>query len=66
LVSFVPKWSGTESAISLEKMFSSVEGSARIGHWAEADCLQIAVLKLVDKARTFYNFCPELHGENVT
>jgi len=66
LVSLVPKWSGAESAISLEEFFSSIEGSAKIGHWAEADCLQVAVLKLAESARTFYFSCPELHGESVT
>jgi len=65
LISLVPKWSGSESAISLEEFFSSIEGSAKIGHWAEADCLQVAVLKLAVSARTFYYSCPELHGENV-
>ena len=35
LVSRVPKWSGTESAVSLEELFSSSEGSAGIGHWLE-------------------------------
>jgi len=48
-----------ESAVSLEEFFSSIEGSARIGHWLETDCLQVAVLGLVDNVRTFYN------GENV-
>jgi len=66
LVSLVPKWSGAESAISLEEFFSSIEGSAKIGHWAEADCLQVAVLKLVESARTFYFSCPELHTDSVT
>jgi len=53
LISLVPKWSGSESAISLEEFFSSIENSTRIGHWAEADCLQVAVLKLGESARTF-------------
>jgi hypothetical protein len=66
LISLVPKWSGSESAISLEEFFSSIEGSARIGHQAEADCLQVAILKLVDSARTFYYSCPELHRETVS
>jgi len=66
LVSLVPKWSGAESAISLEEFFSSIEGSAKIGHWTETDCLQVAVLKLTETARTFYFSCPELHGETVT
>jgi len=35
LVSRVPKWSGTESAIALEEILPSSEGSARIGHWWE-------------------------------
>ena len=39
---------------------------AKIGHWAEADCLQVAVLKLAESARTFYFSCPELHGKSVT
>jgi len=29
----VPKWSGTESAIALEEILPSSEGSAKIGHW---------------------------------
>jgi len=66
LVSLVPKWSGAESAISLEEFFSSIEGSAKIGHWAEVDCLQVAVLKLAESARTFYFSCPQLHEETVT
>jgi len=65
LVFFIPKWSGTESAVSLEEFFSIIEGSARIVHWLETDCLQVAVLGLVDNVRTFYNSCPEFHGENV-
>jgi len=65
-ISLVPKWSGSESAVSLEEFFSSIEGSAKIGHWAEADCLQVAALKLVESARTFYYSCPELHAESVT
>jgi len=66
LISLVPKWSGSESGFSLEEFFSSVEASAKIGHWAEADCLQVAVLKLAESARTIYFSCPELHGETVT
>jgi len=28
-------------------------------------CLQVVVLGLVDRGRTFYNSCPELQGEDV-
>jgi len=65
VVSRVPKWSGTESAIALEEILPSSEGSARIGHWLETDCFQVVVLGLVDRGRTFYNSCPELQGEDV-
>ena len=34
-VSLVPKWSGTESAISREEFFPNIKRSARIGHWLE-------------------------------
>ena len=37
-----------------------------IGYWAEADCLQVGILKHVENARTFYRSCPEPHGENIT
>jgi len=53
LVSRVSKWSGTESAIALEEILPSSEGSARIGHWLETDCLKVVVLGLVDNVRTF-------------
>ena len=66
LISLVPKWSGPESAISLEELFSSIEGSAQIGHWAKADSPHVALLKLAESARTFYLSCPELHGETIT
>jgi len=65
LVSRVLKWSVTESAIALEEILPCSEGSARIGHWWETDCLQVVVLGLVDRGKTFYNACPKLQGEDV-
>ena len=62
LVSRVSKGSGSES---LEDILLSSEGSARIGHWWETDCLQVVVLGLVNNVRTFYSSCPEFHGEDV-
>jgi hypothetical protein len=60
LISLVPKLSGLESAVPLEKFFASIEGSAQIGRWEQADKLRIAVLKLTYSAKMFYNGCPEL------
>ena len=56
-ISLVPKWSGSESAVSFEEFFESIESVAKIGRWHSADCMQIAALKLTDSARTFYNTC---------
>jgi len=66
LISLVPKWPGSESAVSLEEFFESIESAAKIGRWHSADCMQIAALKLTDSARTFYNTCLELHAEEAT
>jgi len=33
LISLVPKWSGSETAVCLEEFFSRIEGSARVGNW---------------------------------
>ena len=66
LVSLVPKWSGTESSIPLDEFFNSIEGSSRVGNWEDADKVQVAVLKLTDTARQFYNGCLELHTADVT
>ena len=60
LISLVPKWSGLESAVPLEEFFTIIEGSAQKGRWEQADKLRIAVLKLTDSAKMFYNGCPEL------
>jgi hypothetical protein len=62
LVALVPKWSGQDSAVTLEKFFSSIEGSARIGKCEDADRIEIADLKMTGLARTFYQGCSELHA----
>ena len=66
LIFLVPKWSGLESGVPLEELFSSSEGSALIGHWEQSDKIRIAALKLTGAAKLFYNGCPELHAEDVT
>ena len=60
LVSLVPKWSGLDSGVPIEEFFFSIEGAAYIGKWEESDQIRIAVLKLTDAARLFYNGYPEL------
>jgi len=66
LISLVPKWSDSETAIPLEEFLASTEGAAKIGRWESPDQLQIAVFRLVDPAKSFYNACLELHVEDTT
>ena len=63
LVSLIPRWSGSDSTISLEEFFSNIESSAKIGNWKQTGQLQIAILKLSGGAKTFYQGCAELHTE---
>ena len=54
LVSLVPKWSRSDSSISLEEFFSSIESAFRMGRWKDRDCVEIASLKVTDSAKSFY------------
>ena len=59
-VSFVPRWSGGETAPTIGEFFEIIESSAAISNWSEADRKQICALKLTDAARAFYSATPEL------
>jgi hypothetical protein len=66
LVSLIPKWPGSESATTLEDFIASVEAAARIGRWQDRDCFEIALLKLTDAAKVFYQGCAKLHTQEVS
>ena len=66
LIALIPKWSGSETGVPLEEFLSSIESSARMGLWEDADKLEIAILRLSDVAKQFYNGCLELHAPGVT
>jgi len=66
LVTLVPKWSGSDASVTLEEFFSSIESAAKIEHWSDPDKWVIAVLKLTDSAKLFYQGCTELHAESTT
>jgi hypothetical protein len=53
LIPLVPKWSSSERAVTPEEFISSMEFSAKIGRLQDSDCLQIATLKMTDRARSF-------------
>ena len=54
LVTLIPKWSGSDSSVTLEEFLTSVESAARYGRWQDADKREIAVLKLTDSAKLLY------------
>jgi hypothetical protein len=66
LISLVPKWSGSEAAVSLEEFISSIESAAKIGRWQDIDNFKIAVLNLTDSAKLFYQGCAEFHAQDAS
>jgi hypothetical protein len=58
----LPPW---DTTAPLEDFLSSIQGAARIGQWDEAACLQVAILRLLDPAKTFYNSSLQLHAEDM-
>jgi len=65
LITLVPKWKGTGAAVTLEEFISSIESSARICQWEEADKVEITLLKLVGSAKPYYKRCSEIHVEGL-
>ena len=65
-MSLVPKWSGGESAPPIQEFFDTIEGSAGIGNWTQADIKQVCALELRDAARAFYSATFELRNPNTT
>ena len=63
LVSLVPRWSGGGTAPPIGE---TIESSAAIGNWSEADRKQICALKLTDAAGAFYSATPELRDPAIT
>jgi len=66
LVTLVPKWSGSETALPNQEFFEAIEGSGKIGNWTEADQIQMCALELTDAARAFYSATPELRDPAIT
>ena len=65
-MSLVPRWSGGETAPPIGEFFETIESSAAIGNWSEADRKQICALKLTDAERAFYSATPELRDRAIT
>jgi len=65
-ITLVPKWTGTDEAVTLEEFISGIESSARIGRWEEADKVEITLLKFAGSAKTFNKACSELYADGLT
>lgn len=65
LVVFVPKFSDNDKAVPLHEYFEILEITARIGNWSPDDMIKIAILKITDLARHFYNGTLKLHNRNI-
>ena len=66
LISIVPEWPSVENATPLEEFLASIDRAATLGKWQDADCFNIALLRLADPTRAFYNACPELHTKDAS
>jgi hypothetical protein len=63
IISLVPKWSGSESAILLEKFIENIESTAKIGRWHLSHCLKLAASNVADPASSRFNSCPKFQGK---
>ena len=66
LVSLVPKWSGSDTALPIQDFFEIIEGSGKIGNWTDADQIHVCALRLTATARAFYSVTPELRDPTIT
>ena len=66
LVSLVPKWSGSDTALPIQEFFEIIEDTAKLGSWSEADQILVFALKLTDAARAYYSVTPELRDPAIT
>jgi hypothetical protein len=65
LLGLLPKWPGTDKAVSVKDYFDTVESTARIGNWSDPDKIRITVLTLTDVAKAFYCTSVELQSADI-
>jgi hypothetical protein len=66
LAHLIPKWTGTEKAVSFSEFFETIEAAARAGNWTDENKIRLAILKLSDATRAFYEGSQELHEWDIT
>jgi hypothetical protein len=66
MATLINRWSGTDKSQPVNGFFESIEASARVGSWSDADKKEVCILKLTDAAKAFYNATSELHGPSIS
>jgi len=56
----VPKWSGSESAIPLERVIEIIEGTVRIRRWRPSDGSKLETANVADPASSRFYLGPKL------
>jgi len=62
-ISLVPKLSGSESAIPLEKVIETIEGTFRIGRWHPSDGSKLETAKVADPGSSRFYLGPKLQSK---
>jgi hypothetical protein len=65
-VALIPKWSGTDSSVSLGEFFEKIESAGKLGNWSDTDKLQVATLKLTELAKIFYSSNVQLQNPEIS
>jgi hypothetical protein len=65
-ISLVPKWSGLESAIPLEKALEIIKGTVKRGRWHPSEWLKLEMSKVADSASSLFNLYTKSNGEKIS
>jgi len=64
-ISLVPKWLGSESAKTLERVIEISEGTVSIGRWHTSDGSKLKTAKVADRASSRFYSDPKLQRERI-
>jgi hypothetical protein len=65
-ISLVPKWSGSESAIPLEKALYIIKCTVKRGQWHPSVDLKLEMSKVADAASSLFKSCPKFDKEKMS
>jgi hypothetical protein len=64
-ITLVPKWSGSESAIPLEKALEIIKGTVKRVWWHPTVALKLGISKVADAASSPFKSCPIFRKEKM-